>query len=81
MNFFRLFRKKTAAWAYVVARTEQEAVRAVWLHGGLGGGLDEAIEEKLVHGGEVYCVCISIQHKVNVTIVEDTLDGMDQKNT
>ena len=66
MNFFRrLFRKETTTWAHVVARTEQEAVKEVWLHGGLGGGLDEAVEEKLIYGGNIYCIRISVQHKVS----------------
>ena len=55
---------------YIVAKTEEAAVKAVWLHGGLSG-IDEAMEEKIVHGGNVYCIDISIKHQVNVTILED----------
>ena len=76
MNFLRRIlckSKKNKAWTYVVARTEQDAIKAVWLHGGLSG-LDEAVQEALIHGGNVYCMCITVQHKVEITIVEDELD-------
>ena len=81
MNFLRrLLRRKTRAWTHVVARSEQDAIKEVWLHGGLSS-LDEAIDEKRVHGGEVYCICISVQHKIKVIITEDWLDGTIQKDS
>ena len=81
MNFLRrLFRKKTTCYTYAVTPDEQRAVLAVWAHGGLAG-IDEAISEKLVHGGEIYRIRISVEYKVNTTIVKDGLDGTVQKST
>ena len=77
MNFFRrLFRKKTSCYTYMVAPSEERAVLAVWLHGGLTG-LDEAVLEKLIHGGEIYKIRISVEYKVNTTMVGDEFNGAD----
>ena len=74
MNFLtRLFRKKTSCYTYAVTPDEQRAVLAVWAHGGLAG-LDHAIQEKLLHGGEIYRIRISVEYKVETTLVEDGLD-------
>lgn len=70
MNFLRrLFHKKTSCYTYIVAPSEEWAISAlgatVSLHGGLTG-FTEAIQEQAVRGGNIYCICISIERKVKL---------------
>ena len=82
MNIFRrLFRRKAIIKTYAVASNPEGAVLTVWQRGGQKGGILSAIQEKMVHGGDIYQIQISVKRKVNIPVCRNDLAGTVQENT
>jgi len=76
MNLFRrLFRRKASVCTYTVAVDEEGAVYKVYQRGGQQGGILAAIQEKMIRGGNIYQIRISVKKKIDIKVEKNDLSG------